>query len=218
MNQDDFASIIDYKNLYYDIKNKYDRITMELEELKIDNKLKEEEINLLRRKLSLNSNLIRINYLEKKDSSSINGDDNVNNDNYNSAFKQINKKYDSYSIDSFRNDPEQGNDLLQELMKSEVDDIKLQKLKNSLKIEKFNIQILSKKLDKIIINENEAININNKNFSNKINDFNKIKNININKNINKTLAGDIDAILLNIKKKQESLHETQKMFNLENDK
>jgi len=216
MSKDDFVSIIDYKNLYYDIKNKYDKITIELEELKIDNKLKEEEINLLRRKLSLNSNLIRINYLEKKDSSSINGDDNANNDNYNSAFKQINKKYDSYSIDSFRNDPEQGNDLLQELMKSEIDDMKQQKLKNSLKIEKFNIQILSKKLDKFIINENETNYIDNNNITYKINDIKKINNIN--KKINKTLTGDIDAILLNIKKKQESLHETQKMFNLENGK
>jgi hypothetical protein len=216
MSKNDFVSIIDYKNLYYDIKNKYDKITMELEELKIDNKLKEEEINLLRRKLSLNSNLIRINYLEKKDSSSVNGDDNANNDNFNSAFKQINKKYDSYSIDSFRNEPEQGNDLLQELMKSEIDDMKLQKLKNTLKIEKFNIQILSTKFDKFIINENEINNIDNNNITNKINDIKKIKNIN--KNINKTLTGDIDAILLNIKKKQEYLHETQKMFNLENDK
>ena len=217
MSKNDFVSIIDYKNLYYDIKNKYDKITMELEELKIDNKLKEEEINLLRRKLSLNSNLIRINYLEKKDSSSVNGDDNANNDNFNSAFKQINKKYDSYSIDSFRNEPEQGNDLLQELMKSEIDDMKLQKLKNTLKIEKFNIQILSTKLDKFIINENEINNNDNNNtITNKINDIKKIKNIN--KNINKTLTGDIDAILLNIKKKQEYLHETQKMFNLENDK
>lgn len=66
MRNNDLDSIIDYKNLYYDIKNKYDKITMELEELKIDNKLKDEEINLLRRKLNTNSNLIRINYLEKK--------------------------------------------------------------------------------------------------------------------------------------------------------
>jgi hypothetical protein len=214
MRKDDLDSIIDYKNLYYDIKDKYDKITMELEELKIDNKLKDEEINLLRRKLNsnLNANLIRINYLDKKDS-----EDNVYNDNFNSAFKQINKKYDSYSIDSFRNEPEQGNDLLQELMKSEIDDMKLQKLKNTLKIEKFNIQILSTKLDKFIINENEINNNDNNNtITNKINDIKKIKNIN--KNINKTLAGDIDAILLNIKKKQEYLHETQKMFNLENDK
>ena len=68
MRNNDLDSIIDYKNLYYDIKNKYDKISMELEELKIDNKLKDEEINLLRRKLNANtnSNLIRINYLEKK--------------------------------------------------------------------------------------------------------------------------------------------------------
>ena len=212
MRNNDLDSIIDYKNLYYDIKNKYDKITMELEELKIDNKLKDEEINLLRRKLNTNSNLIRINYFEKKDA-----DDNAYNDNFNSAFKQINKKYDSYSIDSFRNDPEQGNDLLQELMKSELDDMKLQKLKNSLKIEKFNLQILSNNLDKFIIDDNETNN-NGNNISYKINDIKKIKNININKNINRTLTGDIDAILLNIKKKQESLHQTQKMFNLKNDK
>jgi hypothetical protein len=215
MRKDDLDSIIDYKNLYYDIKDKYDKITMELEELKIDNKLKDEEINLLRRKLNsnLNSNLIRINYLDKKDS-----EDNAYNDNFNSAFKQINKKYDSYSIDSFRNDPEQGNDLLQELMKSELDDMKLQKLKNSLKIEKFNLQILSNNLDKFIINDNETNKNGNNNISNNINDIKKIKNININKNINRALTGDIDAILLNIKKKQESLHQTQKMFNLNNDK
>ena len=212
MRNNDLDSIIDYKNLYYDIKNKYDKITMELEELKIDNQLKDEEINLLRRKLNTNSNLIRINYLEKKDA-----DDNAYNDYFNSAFKQINKKYDSYSIDSFRNDPEQGNDLLQELMKSELDDMKLQKLKNSLKIEKFNLQILSNNLDKFIIDDNETNN-NGNNISYKINDIKKIKNININKNINRTLTGDIDAILLNIKKKQESLHQTQKMFNLKNDK
>ena len=211
MRNNDLDSIIDYKNLYYDIKNKYDKITMELEELKIDNKLKDEEINLLRRKLNTNSNLIRINYLEKKDA-----DDNAYNDYFNSAFKQINKKYDSYSIDSFRNDPEQGNDLLQELMKSELDDMKLQKLKNSLKIEKFNLQILSNNLDKFIINDNETNNNGNNNISNNINK--KIKNININKNLNRTLTGDIDAILLNIKMKQESLHQTQKMFNLKNDK
>ena len=132
--------------------------------------------------------------------------------------KQINKKYDSYSIDSFRNDPEQGNDLLQELMKSELDDMKLQKLKNSLKIEKFNLQILSNNLDKFIINDNETNKNGNNNISNNINDIKKIKNININKNINRALTGDIDAILLNIKKKQESLHQTQKMFNLKNDK
>ena len=213
MRNNDLDSIIDYKNLYYDIKNKYDKITMELEELKIDNKLKDEEINLLRRKLNTNSNLIRINYLDKKDS-----EDNTYNDNFNSAFKQINKKYDSYSIDSFRNDPEQGNDLLQELMKSELDDMKLQKLKNSLKIEKFNLQILSNNLNKFIIYDNETNNNGNNSTFNNINDIKKIKNINVNKNINRTLTGDIDAILLNIKKKQESLHQTQKMFNLKNDK
>ena len=214
MRNNNLDSIIDYKNLYYDIKNKYDKIAMELEELKIDNKLKDEEINLLRRKLNTNSNLIRINYMEKKDS-----DDNTYNDNFNSsAFKQINKKYDSYSIDSFRNDPEQGNDLLQELMKSEIDDLKLQKLKNSLKIERFNIQILSNNLDKFILSGNQTNNFGKYNISNNINEIKKIKNININKNLNRTLTGDIDAILLNIKKKQESLHQTQKMFNLKDDK
>ena len=195
METNELHSILDYKNLYYDIKNKYDKLSMELEELKIDNKLKDEEINLLRRKLNSNSNLIRLNYLDNKVSSSIKGDENDNN----FGDKQMNKKYDTYSIDSFRNDPEQGNDLLQELMKSEIDDIKLQKYKNLMKIEKFNFELLSNKI--------------NKNTNDKNNNFIGEKN-----KINKVLTGDIDAILLNIKMKQESLHQTQKMFNLNNDK
>ena len=195
METNELHSILDYKNLYYDIKNKYDKLSMELEELKIDNKLKDEEINLLRRKLNSNSNLIRLNYLDNIVSPSIKGDENDNN----FGDKQINKKYDTYSIDSFRNDPEQGNDLLQELMKSEIDDIKLQKYKNLMKIEKFNFELLSNKI--------------NKNTNDKSNNFIGEKN-----KINRVLTGDIDAILLNIKMKQESLHQTQKMFNLNNDK
>ena len=195
METNELHSILDYKNLYYDIKNKYDKLSMELEELKIDNKLKDEEINLLRRKLNSNSNLIRLNYLDNIVSPSIKGDENDNN----FGDKQINKKYDTYSIDSFRNDPEQGNDLLQELMKNEIDDIKLQKYKNLMKIEKFNFELLSNKI--------------NKNINDKSNNFIGEKN-----KINKVLTGDIDAILLNIKMKQESLHQTQKMFNLNNDK
>ena len=195
METNEFHSILDYKNLYYDIKNKYDKLSMELEELKIDNKLKDEEINLLRRKLNSNSNLIRLNYLDNKVSSSIKGDENDNN----FGDKQMNKKYDTYSIDSFRNDPEQGNDLLQELMKSEIDDIKLQKYKNLMKIEKFNFELLSNKIKKNTIDKS----------NNFIGEKNKI---------NRVLTGDIDAILLNIKMKQESLHQTQKMFNLNNDK
>ena len=195
METNELHSILDYKNLYYDIKNKYDKLSMELEELKIDNKLKDEEINLLRRKLNSNSNLIRLNYLDNIVSPSIKGDENDNN----FGDKQMNKKYDTYSIDSFRNDPEQGNDLLQELMKSEIDDIKLQKYKNLMKIENLNFELLSNKI--------------NKNINDKINNFIGEKN-----KINKVLTGDIDAILLNIKMKQESLHQTQKMFNLNNDK
>ena len=183
---------LDYKSLYYDLKNKYDKITIEFEELKIDNKLKEEEINLLRKKNNSNLNFhLNFNNLENKDSSSIKGDDNnIFNEN-NSISKQNNKKYDTYSVDSFRNDLDQGNDLLQELMKNEIDEINIQRINNFkklMKIEKNNFQILS-----------------NKSSGDK-------------NNINRDLTGDIDAILLNIKMKQESLHQTQKMFNFQNNK
>ena len=189
----DKVETIDYKLLYYDLKNKYDKISMELEELKIDNKLKEEEINILRKKLHSNLHFnLNINSLENKDSSSIKGDDNnLFNENNNSILKQSNKKYDTYSVDSFRNDLDQGNDLLQELMKNEIDDINIQRINNYkkiLKIEKNNFEILSKKSS-------------------------GDKN-----NINRALTGDIDAILLNIKMKQQSLHQTQKMFNFQNNK
>ena len=182
---------LDYKALYYDLKNKFDKLSMELEELKIDNKLKEDEINLLKKKLSSNKNInrININTLENRDSSSIKGDDNnILNDNY-SILKQNNKKYDTYSVDSFRNDIDQSNDLLQDLMKNELDELNFQRNKyhkSIMKIEKNNFQILSS------------------------------KSIGEKNNINRALTGDIDAILLNIKKKQESLQQTQKMFNLKN--
>ena len=182
---------LDYKALYYDLKNKYDKLSMELEELKIDNKLKEDEINLLKKKLASNKNFnrININTLENRDSSSIKGDDNnILNDNY-SILEQNNKKYDTYSVDSFRNDIEQSNDLLQDLMKNELDELNFQRNKyhkSIMKIEKNNFQILSS------------------------------KSIGEKNNINRALTGDIDAILLNIKMKQESLHQTQKMFNLKN--
>ena len=180
---------IDYKSLYYDLKDKFDKITIELEELKIDNKLKEDEINILKKKLISNTTLnhININTLENKDS-----DDNNLNDNNISIFKQNNKKYDTYSVDSFRNDIEQSNDLLQDLMKNDLDEINMQKnkyYKNIMKIENNNFQILSNK-------------------------SNMDKNNNL--KVNRALTGDIDAILLNIKMKQESLHQTQKMFNLKN--
>ena len=197
MKNNNLENILDYKSLYYDLKDKYDKVSMELEELKIDNKLKEEEINLLRQKL--NSNLNCINSFENKGSSSMKGEDNLNNDNNNSIFKQNNKKYDTYSVDSFRNDLEQGNDLLQELMKNDIEEINSQRNNNDkklMKIEHNYFQILKNKL---IIDKN-----NNKNSE---------KN-----HINKTLTGDIDAILLNIKMKQESLHQTQKMFNLHKEK
>ena len=184
---------LDYKSLYYDLKSKYEKITIELEELKIDNKLKEEEINLLRKKMNSNLNFhLNFNNLENKDSSSIKGDDNnFFNDNNNSISKQNNKKYDTYSVDSFRNDLDQGNDLLQELMKNELEEINMQRINNFkkvLKIDKNNFQILSSK---------------------SAGDKN---------NINRALTGDIDAILLNIKMKQESLHQTQKMFNFQDNK
>ena len=183
---------LDYKSLYYDLKSKYEKITIELEELKIDNKLKEEEINLLRKKINSNLNFhLNFNNLENKDSSSIKGDDNnIFNDN-NSISKQNNKKYDTYSVDSFRNDLDQGNDLLQELMKNDLDEVNFQKINHykRMKNEKNNFQILS----------------NTHNGENK-------------NNINRALTGDIDAILLNIKMKQESLHQTQKMFNFQNNK
>ena len=190
-NDNNNNNILDYKNLYYDLKNKYDKLYMELEELKIDNKLKEEEINLLRKKINLN--IFSINSDNRKDSSSIKEEEINNNINENnSAYKQNSKKYDTYSVDSFRNELDQGNDLLQELVKNEIDEIKIQKFNNyksKMKIEKNNFEILSNKS-----------NADNKN------------------NYNASLAGDIDAILLNIKMKQKSLHQTQKLFNLKNDK
>ena len=76
-------------------------------------------------------------------------------------------------------------------MKNEIDDINIQRINNYkkiLKIEKNNFEILSKKSS-------------------------GDKN-----NINRALTGDIDAILLNIKMKQQSLHQTQKMFNFQNNK
>ena len=195
MKDNNLENILDYKSLYYDLKNKYDKISMELEELRIDNKLKEEEINLLRKKL--NSNFNCIGPFENKDSSSIKGDDNLNNENNNSIYKQNNKKYDTYSVDSFRNELEQGNDLLQDLMKNEIEEMNSQRNNNYkilMKIEHNYFQIISNKF------------ILDKNNNNKNTDKNKI---------NKTLTGDIDAILLNIKMKQASLHQTQKMFNLQ---
>ena len=195
MKDNNLENILDYKSLYYDLKNKYDKISMELEELRIDNKLKEEEINLLRKKL--NSNFNSIGPFENKDSSSVKGDDNLNNENNNSIYKQNNKKYDTYSVDSFRNELEQGNDLLQDLMKNEIEEMNSQRNNNYkilMKIEHNYFQIISNKF------------ILDKNNNNKNTDKNKI---------NKTLTGDIDAILLNIKMKQASLHQTQKMFNLQ---
>ena len=190
-NDNNNNNILDYKNLYYDLKNKYDKLYMELEELKIDNKLKEEEINLLRKKINLN--IFSINSDNRKDSSSIKEEEINNNINENnSAYKQNSKKYDTYSVDSFRNELDQGNDLLQELVKNEIDEIKIQKFNNyksKMKIEKNNFEILA----------------------NKSNGDNK-------NNYNASLAGDIDAILLNIKMKQKSLNQTQKLFNLKNDK
>ena len=162
--QEELAITTDYKNLYFDLKEKYNKLEIELEELRIKIKLKEEEINKLKDKIKKKENIIRLNLNSF--------DKNDNND----IYKNNSKKYETYSIDSFRNEQEQRNDLLNELIKTEFEEIKNNK--NIMIIENYNFKIVSNK-----------------------------KNI-------KDLTNDIDIILSNIKKKQESLHQTQKMLNL----
>ena len=89
----------------------------------------------------------------------------------NSIYKTNSKKYETYSCDSFRNEVEHNNDLINDLIK-----IDLMKIENVT-----NFQIITNK-----------------------------KNI-------KSIIFDIDEILLNIKKKQESLNQTQKMLNIKKD-
>ena len=160
------------------------KLKSELEETIIENKQKDNELNILKEKMNSKENMVKLNLksLDKKDFSNSKLEENNIIDNI--AYKQTSKKYETYSVDSFRNEIEQGNDLLNELMKAENEEIKMQNLNNNrvIKIEsKENFNILSNK-----------------------------KNI-------KSLINDIDSILLNIRKKQESLYQTQKMLNLKKD-
>ena len=172
---------LDYKNMYFDLKKKYDKLKSEFEEIKLEIKEKDNELNILKEKINSKENIVKLNLksLDKKDFSTFKFEENDNN-----VYKQTSKKYETYSVDSFRNEIEHGNDLLNELMKAENEEIKMQNLNNNkvIKIEsKENFNILSNK-----------------------------KNI-------KSLINDIDSILLNIRKKQESLYQTQKMLNLKKD-
>ena len=180
-----FEQDLDYKNLYIDLKEKYNKLKTEYEELKLDIKIKDNELNNLRKILKSKENIIRLNFnsFDKKDFSCLNNEESNNNNlDTNEMNKHYSKKYETYSVDSFRNEMEQGNDLLNELIKDENDEIKLKNInfmKELFEIEKRdNFQILTNK-----------------------------KNI-------KTLIMNIDDILLNIKKKKESLYQTQKMLNL----
>ena len=93
--QEELTITTDYKNLYFDLKEKYNKLEIELEELRIKIKLKEEEINKLKDKIKKKENIIRLNLNSF--------DKNDNND----IYKNNSKKYETYSIDSFRNEQEQ---------------------------------------------------------------------------------------------------------------
>ena len=178
----EFKLNLDYKDLYFDLKEKYDKLKTEIEELKLEEKIKDNELNKLRIKLNAKETLkINLNSFDKKDLSYIKFEDNNNIDS-NIISKHNSKKYETYSVDSFRNEMEQRNDLLNDLMKSENEEIKLQNLnyiRGLMEIEKRdNFQISTKKLNV------------------------------------ETLILDIDSILLNIKKKQESLYQTKTILNL----
>ena len=140
---------LDYKNLYFDLKKKYDKLKSELEETIIENKQKDNELNILKEKMNSKENMVKLNLksLDKKDFSNSKLEENNIIDNI--AYKQTSKKYETYSVDSFRNEIEQGNDLLNELMKAENEEIKNQNLNNNqalIKIEnKENFKILSNK-------------------------------------------------------------------------
>ena len=178
--------ILNYKILYYDLKKKYDKMSLELEELKIDLKIKEEEINRLKNKLEDSTDNLKIDNFQKNKSNEF-------------FCKYSSKKnIDNYSIDSSRIDAEQDQELLHELIKGDLEDMRNNNNKKIVE-EQFEIQILA-----------TNNNINNNVAKNHIHDSKKLS-------INKNNAGDIDAILQNIKKKQESLHQTQKMFNINND-
>ena len=164
---------LDYKNLYFVLKEKYDKLKIEIDELKLENKNKENELNKLRKKINSKENFIRLNLnsIDKKENNFIDN---------NNAYKPTSKKYETYSVDSFRNEIEKDNDLLNELINAENDEI---------------------------INNTKSLNIKIENIDNFF--------IASNKKIMRTfIIKDIDDILLNIKKKQQSLYQTQKMLNL----
>ena len=188
-NETKIEDILNYKMLYYDLKKKYDKMALELEELKIDLKIKEDELNSLKNKLDDPTNNLKIDCFQNNKSSDIYCK-------YNSK-----KNMDNYSIDSSRIDAEQDQELLHELIKGDLDEINNNSSKKIVK-ERFEIQLLAAK--------------NNNNEANNSNNGSRKLSITKNNKINKSLTGDIDAILQNIKKKQESLHQTQKMFNLNN--
>ena len=164
---------LDYKNLYFVLKEKYDKLKLEIDELKLENKNKENELNKLRKKINSKENFIRLNLnsIDKKENNFIDN---------NNAYKPTSKKYETYSVDSFRNEIEKDNDLLNELINAENDEI---------------------------INNTKSLNIKIETIDNFF--------IASNKKIMRTfIIKDIDDILLNIKKKQQSLYQTQKMLNL----
>ena len=164
---------LDYKNLYFVLKEKYDKLKLEIDELKLENKNKENELNKLRKKINSKENFIRLNLnsIDKKENNFIEN---------NNTYKPTSKKYETYSVDSFRNEIEKDNDLLNELINAENDEI---------------------------INNTKSLNIKIENIDNFF--------IASNKKIMRTfIIKDIDDILLNIKKKQQSLYQTQKMLNL----
>ena len=166
MKNDEINEDLDYKKLYFELKEKYEKLKNENEELKTDNKIKDVEILKLRKNSKDDFMKLNLNSLEKKDISTIKYEDN------NSIYKNNSKKYETYSCDSFRNEVEHNNDLINDLIKIDI-----------MKIEKvMNFQIISNKKNNI-----------------------------------KSIIFDIDEILLNIKKKQESLHQIQKMLNIKND-
>ena len=164
---------LDYKNLYFVLKEKYDKLKVEIDELKLENKNKENELNKLRKKINSKENFIRLNLnsIDKKENNFIEN---------NNTYKPTSKKYETYSVDSFRNEIEKDNDLLNELINAENDEI---------------------------INNTKSLNIKIENVDN----FFIASNKKIMKNF---IIKDIDDILLNIKKKQQSLYQTQKMLNL----
>ena len=164
---------LDYKNLYFVLKEKYDKLKIEIDELKLENKNKENELNKLRKKINSKENFIRLNLnsIDKKENNFIDN---------NNTYKPTSKKYETYSVDSFRNEIEKDNDLLNELINAENDEI---------------------------INNTKALNIKIENVDNFFITSNK-------KNMKNFIIKDIDDILLNIKKKQQSLYQTQKMLNL----